>query len=113
MKIAIINDTHFGVRGDSKIFLDHQETFFRDIFFPYLDEHGIKHVMDLGDTFDRRKYINYVTLKRVKEFFFNQLQSRGIEYHAVVGNHSVYFTNTNEVNSMNLLLQEYNNFHIY
>jgi DNA repair exonuclease SbcCD nuclease subunit len=113
MKIAIINDTHFGVRGDSKIFLDHQETFFRDIFFPYLDEHNINLVMDLGDTFDRRKYINYVTLKRVKEFFFNQLQSRGIEYHAVVGNHSVYFTNTNEVNSMNLLLQEYNNFHIY
>lgn len=113
MKIAIINDTHFGVRGDSQIFLDHQETFFRDIFFPYLDEHGVKHVMDLGDTFDRRKYINYVTLKRVKEFFFNQLQSRGIEYHAVVGNHSVYFTNTNEVNSMSLLLQEYNNFHIY
>lgn len=113
MKIAFINDTHFGVRGDSQIFLDHQETFFRDIFFPYLDEHGIKHVMDLGDTFDRRKYINYVTLKRVKEFFFNQLQSRGIEYHAVVGNHSVYFTNTNEVNSMSLLLQEYDNFHIY
>lgn len=113
MKIAIINDTHFGVRGDSQIFLDHQETFFRDIFFPYLDEHGVKHVMDLGDTFDRRKYINYVTLKRVKEFFFSQLQSRGIEYHAVVGNHSVYFTNTNEVNSMSLLLQEYDNFHIY
>lgn len=113
MKIALINDTHFGVRGDSQIFLDHQEMFFRDVFFPYLDEHGVKHVMDLGDTFDRRKYINYVTLKRVKEFFFNQLQSRGIEYHAVVGNHSVYFTNTNEVNSMSLLLQEYENFHIY
>lgn len=113
MKIAFINDNHFGVRGDSQIFLDHQETFFRDIFFPYLDEHDIKIVMDLGDTFDRRKYINYVTLKRAKEFFFNQLQTRGIEYHAVVGNHSVYFTNTNEVNSMSLLLQEYDNFHIY
>lgn len=113
MKIAFINDTHFGVRGDSQVFLDHQETFFRDVFFPHLDEHNIKIVMDLGDTFDRRKYINYVTLKRAKEFFFNQLQSRGIEYHAVVGNHSVYFTNTNEVNSMSLLLKEYDNFHIY
>ncbi len=64
-------------------------------------------------TFDRRKYINYVTLKRVKQFFFNQMSARGIEYHAIVGNHSVYFTNTNEVNSMDLLLQEYKNFHIY
>lgn len=113
MKIAFVNDTHFGVRGDSQVFLDHQERFFREIFFPYLDENDIKIVMDLGDTFDRRKYVNYVTLKRAKEFFFNQMMVRGIEYHAVVGNHSVYFTNTNEVNSMDLLLREYKNFHIY
>lgn len=113
MKIAFVNDTHFGVRGDSQVFLDHQEKFFREIFFPYLDENDIRVVMDLGDTFDRRKYVNYVTLKRAKEFFFNQMSSRGIEYHAVVGNHSVYFTNTNEVNSMDLLLREYKNFHIY
>lgn len=113
MKIAIITDMHLGVRGDSKIFLDHQERFFENIFFPYLDEHGIKTVLDLGDTFDRRKYINYVTLDRAKKFFFDRLQERNIEYHAVVGNHSVYYTNTNEVNSMNLLLQEYDNFNIY
>ncbi len=113
MKIAIITDMHLGVRGDSKIFLDHQERFFNEIFFPYLDKHKIDTVLDLGDTFDRRKYINYVTLGRAKKFFFDQLQSRGIEYHAVVGNHSVYYTNTNEVNSMDLLLQEYENFNIY
>jgi DNA repair exonuclease SbcCD nuclease subunit len=101
------------VRGDSQIFLDHQEKFFLEVFFPYLDEHNILTVFDLGDTFDRRKYINYVTLKRAKEFFFKQLHLRGIEYHAIVGNHSVYFTNTNEVNSMSLLLKEYDNFHIY
>jgi DNA repair exonuclease SbcCD nuclease subunit len=113
MKIAIITDMHIGVRGDSKIFADHQERFFKEIFFPYLDEHGIKTVLDLGDTFDRRKFVNFVTLKRSKDFFFNQLWSRNIEYHAVVGNHSVYYTNTNEVNSMDLLLGEYSNFHIY
>jgi DNA repair exonuclease SbcCD nuclease subunit len=113
MKIALVNDNHFGVRGDSQVFLDHQEKFFLEIFFPYLDEHNIRVVFDLGDTFDRRKYVNYVTLKRAKEFFFNQMASRGIEYHAVVGNHSVYFTNTNEINSMDLLLREYKNFHIY
>lgn len=113
MKVAIITDMHLGVRGDSKVFLDHQEKFFNEVFFPHLDEHNIKTVLDLGDTFDRRKYINYVTLDRAKKFFFDELQKRDIEYHAVVGNHSVYYTNTNEVNSMNLLLQEYTNFNIY
>lgn len=113
MKIAIITDMHLGVRGDSKVFLDHQEKFFSEVFFPYLDEHDIKIVLDLGDTFDRRKYVNYVTLARAKKMFFDQLSDRNIEYHAIVGNHSVYYTNTNEVNSMNLLLQEYSNFNIY
>lgn len=103
----------FGVRGDSQIFLDHQEKFFSEVFFPKLDADNIRIVLDLGDTFDRRKYVNFVTLNRVKKFFFNELQKRNIEYHAVVGNHSVYFTNTNEINSMELLLQEYSNFHIY
>tara|TARA_B110000977_G_scaffold63836_1_gene86799 strand:+ start:3418 stop:4482 length:1065 start_codon:yes stop_codon:yes gene_type:complete len=113
MKIAIITDMHLGVRGDAKVFLDHQEKFFLEVFFPYIDEHNIKTILDLGDTFDRRKYVNYVTLDRAKKFFFDQIAKRNIEYHAIVGNHSVYYTNTNEINSMNLLLQEYSNFNIY
>jgi DNA repair exonuclease SbcCD nuclease subunit len=113
MKIAMVTDMHIGVRGDSQIFADHQEKFFKEVFFPYLDENDIKIVFDLGDTFDRRKYINYVSLKRGKEFFFDELAKRGIEYHALVGNHCTYYTNTNDVNSMNLLLREYDNFHIY
>lgn len=113
MKIAIITDMHLGVRGDSKVFLDNQERFFSEVFFPYIDKHNIKTVLDLGDTFDRRKFVNYVTLSRAKQMFFDQLAQRDIEYHAIVGNHSVYYTNTNEINSMRLLLQEYNKFNIY
>ena len=58
---------HIGVRGDSKVFQNHQEKFFMEVFFPYLDEHGIDTVFDLGDAFDRRKYINYVSLQRGKQ----------------------------------------------
>lgn len=109
----MVTDMHIGVRGDSLVFLHHQEKFFKEVFFPYLDEHNIKVVFDLGDTFDRRKYINYVSLSRGKKFFFDEIAKRGIEYHALVGNHTTYYTNTNDVNSMNLLLREYDNFHIY
>lgn len=112
-KIAIVNDTHFGVRGDSAVFLDHQEKFFKEIFFPYIDEHNIDTVIDLGDTFDRRKYVNYLTLTRAKEFFFDPMYRRGMTYHGIVGNHSAYFTNTNEVNCLTLLLKEYSDYHVY
>lgn len=113
MKVAIINDTHFGVRGDSSVFLDHQEKFFSEVFFPTIDERNIKTVIDLGDTFDRRKYVNFLTLDRSRRFFFEPLKSRNVEYHGIVGNHSAYFTNTNEINSLTLLLEGYDNYHIY
>ena len=71
MKIAIITDQHFGARNDSTHFLDFYEKFYRDTFFPNLDKNGITTVLILGDTFDRRKYINFYSLKRTKEMFFS------------------------------------------
>jgi len=113
LKVAVITDQHFGVRGDSNLFLDYYEKFYRDVFFPTLDAKDIKVVLDLGDTFDRRKYINYLTLRRAKEMYFDELQRRGITVYSIVGNHTTYFKNTNETNSMELLLKEYTNYKVY
>jgi hypothetical protein len=104
---------HIGGKSDSKLFGDFQERFFLEVFFPYLDANGIKVIFDLGDTFDRRKYINFLSLKRGKEFFFDQIEKRGISYHALVGNHTTFYTNTNDVNSMDLLLKGYKDFYMY
>ncbi len=113
MKIAIVTDIHIGARGDSRVFHEVQRKFFQEVFFPYLDEHNITTVFDLGDTFDRRKYINYVSLQRGKEFLFDELAKRKIDFHALIGNHDTYYSNVNDVNSMNLLLQEYPTFKLY
>jgi DNA repair exonuclease SbcCD nuclease subunit len=112
MKIAIITDQHFGARNDSIHFLDYYERFYRDTFFPTLEEHGINTVLILGDTFDRRKYVNFYTLKRTREMFFDKLYAKGIQVHMLAGNHDTYFKNTNDVNSVDLLLQEYNNIQV-
>ena len=52
MKIALLNDTHFGARNDSTIFDDFFHKFYNDIFFPYLKEHNIKTLIHLGDIVD-------------------------------------------------------------
>jgi DNA repair exonuclease SbcCD nuclease subunit len=109
MKVALITDQHFGARNDSLHFLDFYEKFYKDTFFPKLDEHGITTVLILGDTFDRRKYVNFYSLKRTKEMFFDELAKRGIKVHMLAGNHDTYFKNTNDVNSVDLLLREYDN----
>jgi DNA repair exonuclease SbcCD nuclease subunit len=41
--------------------------------------------------------------------FFDRLADLNIQVHMLAGNHDTYFKNTNEVNSVSLLLQEYKN----
>jgi len=109
MKLALITDLHFGARNDSQTFARYFERFYRETFFPELERRGIKHVVDLGDTFDRRKYISYVSLKSAKEMFFNPLIDGGYQLHCIVGNHDSVYKNTIELNSIDLLLSDYNN----
>ena len=112
MKVALITDQHFGARNDSISFLDFYEKFYDNTFFPILDQYNIDHVLILGDTFDRRKYVNFYTLHRAKKMFFDQLEQRNIQVWMLAGNHDTYFKNTNDVNSPELLLQEYRNIHV-
>ena len=112
MKVAIITDQHFGARNDSIAFLDFFEKFYDNTFFPSIDAAGISTVLILGDTFDRRKYVNFYALDRAKKMFFDKLAERNITVHMLAGNHDTYFKNTNEVNSPDLLLKEYNNIHV-
>lgn len=107
MKIAIITDLHFGARNDNVAFSEYFSKFYLEQFFPTLESKGITAVFDLGDTFDRRKYINYNSLQACKEYFFNQIKHRNMHLSMLVGNHDTYFKNTNSINSPNLLLREF------
>lgn len=109
MKIAIITDTHFGARDGRAIFHDFFQKFYENTFFPTLKAEGIKHVLHLGDLFDRRKYIDYFSLMRSKEYFFDPLYEAGIEMDVLVGNHDISLRNTLDINSPTLLLKEYSN----
>lgn len=112
-KVAIITDTHCGVRGDSKAFLDLQESFYNKVFFPYLDAHPeIKTILHGGDMFDRRNNIGFIALSRFRNHFLDPLKERGIDLYVIVGNHDSTYRNTNDVNSPALLLREYPNIHI-
>jgi DNA repair exonuclease SbcCD nuclease subunit len=113
MKIAVITDTHGGVRGDNAVFLDHQERFYNEVFFPTLAERGITTVFHLGDTFDRRKYINFLTLFRMRKMYLDPMREAGIQCHTIIGNHDATYKNTNLVNSPDLLLGEYKNMTIH
>ena len=109
MLTAIITDTHFGARKGSKLFHDYFEKFYNDIFFPSLDEKGIDTVIHMGDAFDSRKGIDFKALDWSKRVVFEPLKQRGITMHLMVGNHDAYYKNTNSINAIELLLEEYDN----
>jgi DNA repair exonuclease SbcCD nuclease subunit len=114
MKVAIITDTHFGARNDNEHFSKYFYQFYEGVFFPYLQQHDIKTVIHLGDLMDRRKYVSYKTAKEFRERFILPLKQLQINFHCLVGNHDIYFKNTNDVNSLQELigLQD-NKFHLY
>jgi DNA repair exonuclease SbcCD nuclease subunit len=113
MKVAIITDTHYGARKNSKLFHDYFLKFYNDIFFPTLEEYGISKVIHLGDAFDSRKGIDFSALSWAKNNIFDRLREMSIDVHLITGNHDCYYKNTNEVNAVDLLLREYDNVTVY
>jgi len=113
MKIAIITDQHFGARKNSKLFHDYFLKFYNDVFFPTLEAEGITTIVDMGDTFDSRKGIDFSALSWAKNNYYDKLKEMGITVHTIVGNHTAYYKNTNEVNAVDLLLREYENVKVY
>jgi len=113
MKIAIITDQHFGCRKNSKLFHDYFLKFYENVFFPTLEKEGITTVIDMGDTFDSRKGIDFAALSWAKDNYFDKLKELGCTVHTIVGNHTAYYKNTNDINAIDLLLREYDNIPIY
>jgi len=107
MKIAILNDTHCGIRNSSDIFMDYQEKFYRDIFFPYLKKHNIKKILHLGDYYENRTSINFKALRHNRRIFLDVLRDQSIHMDIIPGNHDVYYKNTNQLNSLKELLGHY------
>jgi len=113
MKVCIVTDQHFGCRKNSKLFHDYFQLFYENVFFPTLEQYGITTIVDMGDTFDSRKGIDFSALSWAKNNYYDRLQQMGVTIHTIVGNHTAYYKNTNDVNAVDLLLREYSNVTVY
>ena len=113
MNIVIITDQHFGARKGAAYIHDYFKKFYDDVFFPYLKENKIDTVVDMGDTFDNRRNIDLASLEWSKKNYYDRLQAMGITVHTIVGNHTAYYKDTNEINTVDLLLKEYDNVIVY
>ena len=113
MNIVIITDQHFGARKGATYIHNYFKKFYDDIFFPYLEKNKIDTVVDMGDTFDNRRNIDLASLEWSKKVYYDRLQAMGVKVHTIVGNHTAYYKDTNEINSVDHLLKEYDNVEVY
>jgi len=111
MKIALITDQHLDGRKGSLAFWNYFQRFYDEVFFPTLEKEGVSTIIDLGDTFDNRKSMDFNTYHRVQTNYFEKLKPYNV--HMLLGNHCTYYKNTNRINSPELLLEKYENISIY
>lgn len=100
-KIALVTDTHFGVRSESPVLSEYMGRFWSEVFFPYIATHDIKYVRHLGDIVDRRKYMNFLALRKMREQFIQPCIDYDLDVSVIIGNHDTFHKNTNDINSMN------------
>lgn len=112
MKILLITDQHFGVRNDNQVFIEKYRQFYQNAVIPFIKKNNIKTVFCLGDTFDKRKSINFLSLESAKDMWFKPLEDMGVDLYMLLGNHDIYYKNTLKVNAPKHLLGEFENIHI-
>lgn len=111
-KIAIVTDTHVGARNGSTDILNNQKQFFIQQFFPYLRQHNIKTIIHAGDFYDNRKTQDTKIVTEWKQIIQESLDE-GFHWHILLGNHDVYYKNTNDINSLEICLPQHENLKIY
>jgi DNA repair exonuclease SbcCD nuclease subunit len=101
-KVAFITDLHFGVRGNSDVFLKNNQDYLYNEFIPYLKENAIEHVFIGGDIFDSRQSINIKTFNCVLNFFTKMREAK-LKVVVIAGNHDLYLSTSNDLTSLAFL----------
>ena len=107
MKVALITDLHLGYKENTVQSKMMYETL--DWFFEYLNKNQIKHIFILGDIFNSRTNIDFMTIKNTYDHLINPLIKDEIDAFVLAGNHDCYYKNTNDVYSVELLFSHVKN----
>ena len=111
-KIVIFSDLHVGVSSDSKIRLNETRKCVDWIIKKFKDEY-VDYVIFCGDLFNSRYSVNVNTLNHGVQII-EELSINFEQVFLIVGNHDIYYKNSNEINSVSFLekVSENDNVHV-
>lgn len=101
----LITDTHFGIKQNSIIWLNSQCDFIEKQLIPYIKnlKQSVQ-LIHLGDVFDSRSTISTLVASRIVKIF-RLLREVVEEFIIIDGNHDYYSPNSDEVDTLSLLLK--------
>lgn len=108
--MLIIGDMHTGVKAGNQLSMEIFHAYFASylkVIFEYIDANGIKSVVLLGDVFDVRKNLNSWAADWFKKHFRDECIFRGLQVYVIVGNHDIFYRETLEVNTPELMLADH------
>lgn len=108
----IITDTHFGVRQNSMTWINSQLDFLYNQLIPHIQQckdsnlYECVELIHMGDVFDSRSTISTLIASKVVKVFkeLNNL----CNVHIIAGNHDFYSPNSDEVDTLSLILKQTN-----
>lgn len=101
--IAIIGDLHIGVKNASKHHHAYMETVLNN-FFSEIEKKKIKTVIQLGDLFDNRQVLHLWAWDFFDRVIQPKVESLGLQWIQLVGNHDSHYKETLEINTPKLRL---------
>lgn len=106
MTNIIITDTHFGVKQNSITWFNSQSEFIYKQLIPYIEsKKGYIRLIHMGDVFDSRSTISVYIANRVRQIF-KDLANVCDEIVVIAGNHDFYSPNSDEFDSLGLVLND-------
>lgn len=102
----ILGDIHWGIRNSSQFYLNETLKYF-DNLFEFLNKNKVEEIFVLGDFLDDRREINILVLNSIDEFL-EKVEELKIPTYYLLGNHDIFYKNSNLVNGLKPLLKNYN-----
>jgi len=101
-RIWLISDTHFGVRSNSREWMNVIEEFFTQQLIPLLKKEAKPGdiLVHCGDTFDSRQSINLYVMNKAIDIM--EEITHIMPVYTIIGNHDIFMKYSNEINSMKI-----------
>lgn len=101
-KALLIGDIHWGCHSNSSTWVQIIEDFFEKEIPRILDQNrDIDWVFFFGDIFDNRQSLSVLIMNKTVEVF--QKLAKRIPIGIILGNHDIYYKNTNQISSIRVL----------